>query len=196
MATSNGFGSGATGYAKQVLDAYNQTGNWDTAYATANAARGGATGMTYDEYKTWYPNATGVPVVSYGGTQYVGGNTNGAYTGASIPAPPAPDYDDPPQAMSWEEALKQAGNAVNPTYNSLRTDAEMDYSTAREQIPQLLAARYGMSGTRGGRSQSAYTQNTQKENASIGKIEDARQSAIQVMARSIQSQDYEMAMKV
>lgn len=101
-----------------------------------------------------------------------------------------------PMEMSWEDALGRAGESVNPIYDSLRSRAEMEMYDTREALPQLLAARHGMAGTRGGRIASAYTDQTQKEAATMQDIEGRRQGATAEMAQAIKSMDDERAMRI
>lgn len=103
---------------------------------------------------------------------------------------------DMPMEMSWEDALGRAGESVNPIYDSLRSRAEMEMYDTREALPQLLAARHGMAGTRGGRIASAYTDQTQKEAATMQDIEGRRQGATAEMAQAIKSMDDERAMRI
>lgn len=119
----------------------------------------------------------------------------------SIPAPssPAPAPYVPgaaPQQMDWETAFSKAQGRVNPTYDSLRGKAETTYSKARESIPQLLAARFGMSGLRGGRRQSAEYGATQNENQGISELEGQRQQALNSTASAIQNDDFSTAMNL
>ncbi len=101
----------------------------------------------------------------------------------------APTYTptDEPEMMDWGTAIKQATARVNPTYDSLRSRYEQSFSDQREQVPQLLAARFGMAGIRGGRRESAEYGTTQNENAAIGDVENNRVKAINDTASEIQS---------
>lgn len=99
-----------------------------------------------------------------------------------------------PSLMSLGAATTAVEDSVNPTYAALRSRQELTSSQEREQIPQLLAARYGLSGTRGGRAQSSYADNTQSENADISSIEGQRQQALTEAALAYQEKDFARAM--
>ena len=104
-------------------------------------------------------------------------------------------YADEPQPMTREEAQSIAGNTLNPTYDSLRSRAETEMSDAKELIPQMMAARYGMGGMRGGRLASSYVDQSQREAATMSDIEGKRQQAINEYAEALRTNNYQMAMQ-
>lgn len=111
-------------------------------------------------------------------------------TTPTLPYPTAPTVDvGTPQTMSWEDAYQQAFKRANPHFNILRGRTEQQFSEQRERTPQLLAARYGMAGLRGGRRESAESQTTQKEAQAIQELEAQREQAINSLAGDIQNQE-------
>lgn len=195
-------GEGATGYAAKYVDALKNYGNTDATWNVANLANGGS-GLATSTYKNWVGansnamtdangNVTNSTVETY--RPYYTVNTGSDPTApGTITTTPLPEEGD--QYMSYSEALQRAQNRLNPTYNSSRNKLEQAYSQQREQIPQVLAARYGMSGTRGGRAQSAQYGATQAENIAVSDIEAQRESAINELADSIYNSDYQKAIQ-
>lgn len=111
----------------------------------------------------------------------------------TAPAPYTPGAM--PQSIDIATALQQAKARLNPTYDALRGKAEQSFSKQKEQNPQLLAARHGMSGTRGGRRQSVDYGTTQAERQEISNIEGQRLTAQEQLAQAIQDQDNERQMQ-
>jgi len=104
------------------------------------------------------------------------------------------DTSTPFKYMSLDTATGQAKDKLDPTYNSLRDRMDASYSSDRDNIKALLAARYGgLQGTRGGRAQSSYDQNTQEHSVAINDLENKRVSAVNEMAQAIQDKDYQRA---
>lgn len=95
------------------------------------------------------------------------------------------------EALTWKDALARAGAQINPTYNSMRDKTEAEAAATRELIPQLMAARYGMSGTKGGRVASQLTKATQSEGMAVNQIEGERQRGINELAQALMTQDQE-----
>lgn len=120
-------------------------------------------------------------------------NANKSAT-AAAPAPAAYTPDPTPATMDWETALTRAKQTVNPQYDTLRQKAEVSYRDQREEIPQLLAARYGMSGIRGGRRASSESDLTQNESMGINELESQRNQATNSLATSLQDDSYSKAM--
>ena len=70
-----------------------------------------------------------------------------------------------------------------------RLRQEQAASQNREMLPQLMAARYGMSGTKGGRIGSQMTKSVQAEGSAINAIEGERTRGINELAQSLYEQD-------
>lgn len=86
------------------------------------------------------------------------------------------------QDMTYDDAWSQAGDRVNPIFNALRDRENAAAAANREQIAQVMAARYGMGGTRGGRIASQMTKSQQAEGMAINQIEGDRQRGIADLA--------------
>ncbi len=102
--------------------------------------------------------------------------------------------EEMPEEMSWAQAYELAGNRTNPTYDALRGRQETQSSANREYLPQLMAAKYGMSGTKGGRIAGQITKSVQAEGQGINQIEGERDQATNELATSIQANDWAKAM--
>ena len=175
-----------TGYAAQYADAFKKYKNSSTAHTMATLANGG-TGLD-NSWLDNYANSLGGKVNNYmdpRATSYA----------PRAQAPDAYSPGDAPEQMDYAEALAKAKARVNPTYDALRGKAEQSYSAQREQIPQLLAARYGMSGTRGGRRQSQEYGVTQAENQGISDIEGQRLTAQEETAMALQNDENNKSMQ-
>ena len=92
-------------------------------------------------------------------------------------------------AMTWNQALARAGGQLNPVYDTQRDRQEVAASQNREMLPQLMAARYGMSGTKGGRIGSQITKSVQAEGSAINAIEGERTRGINELAQGLYEQD-------
>ncbi|NPV90061.1 MAG: hypothetical protein HPY50_04705 [Firmicutes bacterium] len=81
-----------------------------------------------------------------------------------------------------------AYDSYNPQFDILRGRTEQEFSKAREQAPQMVAAKYGgVSALRGGRMKSQEAQLTQKEAQAIQDLESQRLATINQAARDIQT---------
>ena len=92
-------------------------------------------------------------------------------------------------AMTWKQALARAGGQLNPVYDAQKSRQEEAASQNREILPQLMAARYGMSGTKGGRIGSQMTKSVQAEGSAINAIEGERTRGINELAQGLYEQD-------
>jgi hypothetical protein len=86
------------------------------------------------------------------------------------------------QDMTYDDMYAQAEDRVNPIFNALRDRENAAAAANREQIAQVMAARYGMGGTRGGRIASQMTKSQQAEGMAINQIEGDRQRGIADLA--------------
>jgi hypothetical protein len=187
-----------TGWAKEYYDNYQKFGNNPslTDIKGNTSALSDLTNMTYGTSGLGLSDYSRITGADPNAKSDIYGNVvnpNSIYGERSeIPSMPAtPDYGDLPEGMSYSEALARSQRRLNPQYDAMRGKLEQTYSQQREQIPQLLAARYGgISGTRGGRRQAAEYGTTQQESQAISETEASRQAAIEMLAEAIQSEDY------
>lgn len=138
-------------------------------------------------------------------TAFVPGQAEGAFTPdvsreysrRAGTADNATTADGAPVLRNLAAYQSQAAAKVNPQFDQLRDRADAQASANREQLPQVMAARYGgIMGTRGGRMGSAMTRATQAEGQAINEIEGQRQQATIAMQEALQKQDFDRALQL
>lgn len=197
----------------------NPQGGWVGTNTTSQAYRDTqANPDTYDDYPT---EVLGLPVqyagIGYDRTPYVRIEADGktvdyynpnswAQKDAIMQSLGMGDYsqqsrqqralDSAPmvQDMTYDDAWAQAEDRTNPIFNALRDRENAAAAANREQIAQVMAARYGMGGTRGGRIASQMTKSQQAEGMAVNQIEGDRQRGIadladQLWQRELQRQN-------
>lgn len=180
----------------------NDKGGWAGTNTTSEAYRYAQANP--DPYADYADDVLGLPVqytgtdnnknpyVRFGNKDYYNPNSwsqKDAILKAMGYVDPGDSAQDYQEELTWAKALGQAGDRINPVYDALRDRENAQAAANREMIAQVMAARYGMGGTRGGRIASQMTKSQQAEGMAVNQIEGERQRGIADLADQLMQRE-------